>query len=96
MTSSRSKPFAPYPDGGWTYDRNVAAICIYRHEGDEADREAAVIIPDQVAADQRAFDGLAFPALSGLYVWLDGSAYDLHGTSSGIPVVRFPLPRKRR
>lgn len=67
----------------YTYDRRYAA-----HMGNEV-----VTIPDEVAADQRAWDreGTAFPAVRGngdeVMVRLDGEAYGLHTPGTGDPIV---------
>lgn len=51
-----------------------------------------VIVPDQVSADQKSYDGATFPARrknGGMVrVRLDGDAYDLHGSGTGDMVVR--------
>ena len=54
------------------------------------------IIPDQVADDQKAYDGKTFPAIISrgydrgkkIRVRLNGDDYDLHGSGTGDTVVR--------
>lgn len=79
-TIETRKPIAEGPDGGWTYWGDVTATCRYRCEGEDRDRETWVVIPDQVAAKPLTYDGLAFPALDGEYVWIDRDACGPDGT----------------
>lgn len=86
------KPFAPEPEGGWTYKRDKVARSLYRYIDDDLDRapdrSTTVNIPDQVYEDQKAYDGLAFPTIEGEYVWLDGEAYGLHTSGTSDCIVR--------
>ena len=63
----------------YTYTRKYVA-----HMG--ADKSGRAIIPDQVAGDQKAYDGKTFPALVNGYkvrVMLRGDLYGLHTTGTG-------------
>ncbi|MFA7585043.1 MAG: hypothetical protein WCY11_02445 [Novosphingobium sp.] len=46
-----------------------------------------VTVPDQVAADQRGFDGRSFPLSDGRRVYLRGDLYGLHTSGTGDMVV---------
>ena len=65
----------------YTYDNHMLA-----HNG-----RRTVVVPDQVAGDQRAYDGRTFPALADngarVRVRLRGDLYGLHTAGTGDMVV---------
>lgn len=68
----------------YTYAKNYMAWYGIKHA-------APVQVPDQVAADQKAFDGKSFPVMDNrgrmVRAYLRGDLYGLHTTGTGEMVV---------